>query len=179
MNHFQQKIIITIISILTVFAGIIVFIIYPSVKEISTIKREIIQEKIELEQKLALGLNLKEISRKLEAIKNSLSQLDKIFIAEGAELEFVSQLENIAQKEEIILNIESDFQGEKIADHLKAVNLEINWLGNYRQSIGFLRRLEIFPGYYNPKILIFSKKNAPEGNLNVQLLGKIYLQTKE
>lgn len=177
MGYYKNKFIIFIIVILAVLAAMIAFIICPAVKEITQVNREIKKEKNNLEKKLALGFNLKQIKQDLDEIQGSIEELDKIFIQQGQELKFVTELENLASRRQLSLNLNPDFESQPANNGIKPVPLQISITGSYPQILRFMQDLEALPYYYNLELIIASAKTAKEGGLlSFQLMGQTYLK---
>ncbi len=159
------------------FILIILFIIYPTMREIIYMNEEIIQERKELEEKLARGLNMNKINDALQEIEGTIKKLDSIFIKQNQELEFITQLENIAAENDVALNINSDFSGQKIADLIQQISLRVNVSGDYMNILKFLQEVESLPKYYNLNLIVASTKQpVANGPMFMQLSGQIYLQ---
>ncbi len=177
MNYFQRKFILNIGVILIAFAGMIIFVIYPAMKEIVDIKKEISAERAKLEQSLARGLNINNIKKDLAEVGNSLNQLDVIFIQKGKELEFINQLEQTAVASNVTLET-SDFSSQEISANTWEINLPMKAGGDYRSLMNFMQKLENMPSYYNLDLIIVSIQTGKTGGLTMQLLGKTYLTEK-
>ena len=162
--------------IFLVLLALIIFIIYPAIQEIININQEIKQERSALERKIALGLNIKKITRDFEEIKKSIDQLDKIFIVKNHELEFITELENLATARAVTLEINQDFNGQEMGDNTKQAALELKITGNYVNLINFLQALENRPYYYNIDHFNFLANAKNHQQLTLQISGKIYLK---
>lgn len=175
----KKKVFISVGLIMVPLVLIVIFIIYPTVKEIVSMNLEIVQERRELEAKLARGQNVKKTNDTLQEVAQSIEKLDGIFIQQNHELEFVTQLENIAAENNISLNINSDFNGSKITEKIKQITLQINITGDYDKIIKFLQATESLPNYYNVNLIAASTKSTGGGQLSMQLIGQTYLQETE
>ena len=178
MNYLNKKrFFISAGLIIIPFILIILFIVYPTIREIMAINTEIIQEREELEEKLARGLNMNKINEAIQEIEGTIKKLDSIFIKQNQELEFITKLENIAAESDIALNINSDFNGQKIAERIQQISLQVNISGDYMNILKFLQEVESLPNYYNLNLIVASTKQ-PSGNspMFMQLSGQIYLQ---
>ena len=176
MNEKNKKIFpITIGTIVLLFFAIIAFIIYPNVRDIISINNKTRNERMELEKKLAQGLNIGQIKKDLVEIQSSLGGLDDILIKQTQELEFVTKIEAIAAADGVSLNINSDFTGQKIGDRLKQIPLQINVSGNYNNMIKFLADIETLPYYYNINLITASGKQGL-GDLTIQFIGQTFMR---
>ena len=125
LKYYKNKFIVNIGAVFLFFIAITAFIIYPVLTEISKVNREITDERIKLERKLALGLNIKKIIKDLEEIEGPAKLLDTIFINQGNELDFVRNLESIATKHGVDLEFNSDFIGEDLDFGFSQVEVQI------------------------------------------------------
>lgn len=176
---YRNKFLINISILLVVMIILVSFVILPALREISNINKEITRQRLELENKLYQGLNIRQAKRDLAEIQESLPELDKTFIKEGQELEFITELENLAANNNVSLNLNPDFAGRDLDNNLKEVLLQISVSGQYHQLLKFLIDLEALPYYYNPNLIIANikqKNNLPE--ITFQFNGQGYLLKK-
>lgn len=178
LNYYKNKFYINIAVILLFFAAITFFIIYPALVEISRVNKEIMNERIKLEKKLALGLNIKKIIQDLEAIEEPAKDLDDIFWEKNNELNFIGNLEAIAAKYDVSLSINSDFSGVDLGSGLNQVEVLITATGHYKPILKFLSELEKQRHYLNFKSLLLAKTKtgADPTLLSVQLTGQTYFK---
>lgn len=178
LNYYKNKFYINIGVILLFFISITVFIIYPALKEISRINKEITGERIKLERKLAMGLNIKKIIKDLEDIEESAKNLEDIFLEKNSELNLISNLELTANKYSVGVNINSDFTSQDMGSGISRVEIQIIVSGNYKQILGFMNELEIQKTYFNLKSVSFSKNKKADGSSIVvaQLIGNVYFK---
>lgn len=177
-NYYKNKFYINLGIIILFFIGITIFIIYPALKEIAKVNQEITNERIKLEKKLAMGLNIKKIINDLEEIEESAKNLDNIFLEKNAELNLIGNLETIATNHNIAININSDFTGKDIGSNILQVEIQLIATGNYKQILSFISELENQKNYFNIKSISFSK-NKKADNSNVvaaQLIGNTYFK---
>jgi len=179
-QNYKKRIIINITAIIGAFALIVIFSIYPSVKEIQKIHQDINKERLILEQKIAQGMNIKEIKTELEAARKSLDQIDTMAIAENEEINLINKLENLAAKNSIKISINSDFKKQKVSDNFNQIDWQINATGSYFGLLKFWRELETQTWYYNLDSASLSASQADKtGNIAMQLSGKIFVQEKK
>lgn len=176
-NYYKNKFYINIAIILLFFISISVFIIYPALKEIIKVNREITNERILLERKLALGLNIKKIAKDLEEIEGSAQNLDDIFLEQNSELDLISNLESIANKHNVAININSDFTGQDIGSNILKVEIQLSLNGSYKQILEFMNELENQKNYFNFKSISFSKNQKSNAAvITAQLISDTYFK---
>lgn len=178
LNYYKNRFYINIGIILIFFYSVTFFIIYPSLKEISKVNQEITAERIKLERKLALGLNIKKIIKDLEDIEEPAKNLDNIFLEKNSELNMISGFESIANKYNVSLNINSDFTGQDIGSNISQVEMQLVATGNYKQILAFISELESQKNYFNLKSISFSKNKKADNSSAVaaQLIGNVYFK---
>jgi len=175
-NYYKNKFFINIGAILLFFILITFFIIYPSLSKINKVNKEITEERIKLEKKLALGLNIKKITQDLEKIEEPAKQLDNIFIKKGQELELVNQLELIASDNNINLELTSDFSGQDIELNISQVEIKMVLTGEYKKILNFMSDLENSENYFNLKSIAISQNKKDSGLVIAQLTGNAFFK---
>lgn len=176
-QRLKNKIYINLSIAIAVFVAMIVFIMYPAIKTISSINLEISQERNDLKKRDSLGINVKQTRDDLTKIKESFNKLDNIFIKKNHELEFITQLENAATASGVAIDINSDFTGQKVSSSVRQIPLQINISGSFDKSVAFLNQLETMPYYFNPTIIMVSpKQQGDKSAVVMQLTGQTYLQ---
>jgi Tfp pilus assembly protein PilO len=157
-----------------VLVAILLFVIYPAIRNIIDTNRQINDEKFSLETKLYNQIDIEKAKKQLDDIKGSLSQLDGSFVIEGQELDFVSNLESLAASRQTEITIDSDFNYTKGLG-IKVVPVQINAKGNYKSLILLLHDIESLPYYYNFNQISLS---GGEGqNASLEASGQIYLKS--
>ncbi|OGY44675.1 MAG: hypothetical protein A3B89_04300 [Candidatus Buchananbacteria bacterium RIFCSPHIGHO2_02_FULL_40_13] len=176
-NYYKNKFLINTTAILLFFTLTTAFIIYPSLMEIAKVNQEIINERIKLEKKLALGLNIKKIIQDLENIEGSAKQLDDALLNKGQELDFINNLELLGSKYGLQVIINSDFISQDGGFNVSKIEIQVTATGNYRSILKFIKAIESQKNYFILKSIVFSKnKKAGSSDLTVQLTGDIYFK---
>lgn len=158
-----------------VLGAMAAFVIYPAFNKILSIKKEISQEKEELEKKLSLGLNAKKTKEELDAISDSISQLDDLLIKKGDELVILGKIESLAAKNKIIVNsLKPDFNEQAVGSGIYKISLTINASGNFNQILSFLNQLDAADFYLVTDQLTISQA----GNNTVSLALNSWLYFK-
>jgi len=128
-----------------------VFIVYPSIKEIKKISNQINEQKEKLEKFYMEGCFLKPTKNQYEKIEPQIAELSKIFIHENQELDLITNLENIASKNNLKQKIELKELKEDTKTQAKyeTLPLTIKIIGNYLNCIKYLIELEALNFYIN------------------------------
>ena len=144
------------------FCGI-KFIILPSVDQIEQIKIDIYQNQLVLEQKYQRSQSLKKLSANLKSIEGKIENIDQVFISQNRELEFITALEQIAEKknvrQKIILGKTQSAVGDKF---YKKIPLQIQAQGNYPDILQYLQGLEALNYYINIKSIDLSANSVSQ-----------------
>jgi Tfp pilus assembly protein PilO len=136
---------------------VIYFIILPSLKEINRIKTSINQERIDLEEKYQKSQGLKKLTTNLKTIEGKVEHIDQVFISENRELEFITALEQIADKNNVTQKITlGKVQAVTVDKFYKKFPLQIQAQGTYINLIDYLQDLETLTYYINIKSIELS-----------------------
>jgi Tfp pilus assembly protein PilO len=149
----------------------VAFFIIPSVRQIIKMNEEITRQRVDLEKKSSLGLNIKKIKTDLKEIEDNIGQLDSFFISPGKELDFISSVETLGNRNEIKLDIKPQFPGQDMSTRIKIIPLQISASGQYGQIQKFMLELESLPYYYNIDSI---SQNGTNENTQVKFTGNVY-----
>ncbi len=173
----RKKIIITIVLLPSTIAGIIWFVVIPSINDIKNIKNEIEAQRIGLEIKYKKGQSLKKLSEDLRTVSPQISELDKIFIDEDNVLEFITAMEKIAGENRVSQNINLLSSKSSQQNGYKKTPLQITTEGEFIDQLNYLINLEALDYYININSLELtysgSKPSVPgarTGGSNVSML---------
>lgn len=176
----KNKIIISTVLFLAYAFLTLYFVIFKSITDIKTIKRNILDQKINLEKNLIRDKNMAVLAKQLETIEPKLEKLNKIFINSSRELEFITTLENAANEaqvsQKIILSPDSS---SKIGEY-KKIPIKLSLNGNFKNLFNYLTRLEALPYYINIQSLILTKNkqnissrtnagSLPQGTISLEI----------
>lgn len=160
--NLKNKITASLISFLVIILSLTYFIILPTVKEIKAMGIAIAAEREDLEKKYIKGQSLKQLTENLKKIETRLKLLDQIFINKNRELEFITSLENEANKSQVSQKINLNApQPEKNQNFQKTV-LELRTKGNFIKQLKYLSNLEHLNYYINVKLLELSPASGDE-----------------
>lgn len=171
-----------IISILTVLIGnglIVYFIILPTIRDIVEIKNNVLIERIDLEKKWQRGQLLNRAQGDFEKTKAEKGRLVSIFIAQGSELEFITSLEQIAEKNNITQDLTLD-QGEDASN--KKFNtvsrLSVKAQGDFNDLLRYIDEIDKLSYYFNINSLDIRAGNSistAPGQVTADFSGNIFI----
>lgn len=148
-NSQKNKIIGNIFVYLLIIFSIIYFIIIPTTKDIKKIRDVIISQKIEKERVLNREKNISNLSIKIKKIEPMIEKLDNVFIDESKRREFISTLENIAQKSNVTNTSISPQNNKETTGIYETIPLTISATGKFDDIMKYLKELEKINYYIN------------------------------
>lgn len=148
-NSQKNKIIGNIFVYLLIIFSIIYFIIIPTTKDIKEIRDVIISQKIEKERVLNREKNISNLSIKIKKIEPMIEKLDNVFIDESKRREFISTLENIAQKSNVTNTSISPQNNKETTGIYETIPLTISATGKFDDIMKYLKELEKINYYIN------------------------------
>lgn len=179
--------IIAITALFVVFSvALFFFVVKPVIADITGLKEKIISQKVELETKIAREKNAKTLNEKLSKAEPLLAEFDRIFVSRERDLEFITSLEDIAQKNGITQSINLNLSSATDQQTYKNIPLELTATGNFTALMNYLADLENTSYYINVTFLELSgaspssassgrKEYAPgEGNITMKILAGTY-----
>jgi Tfp pilus assembly protein PilO len=158
----KNKILANIILLLLIVGGGVYFIIMPATFDIEKMNNEIIMQMVDLELKYQRGQNLKKLKETLKKIEPELDKLDKVLIKRTKALEFITSLEEIAERNNVTqkINLVID-QNKKIKENQKTP-LQLAVTCEFNKCYDYLSALEKSNYYINIKSLEFTSSGKIE-----------------
>lgn len=173
--NIKRKFLIYLIIFIAAYAAIIIFIIIPTINDIRDISRSIYNERVDLERKYLRGQLLKKTIKDFEKIKPQEEKLSSIFVKTGQELELITLLEDIANKNQVDLKI--NLKTTQKQQKIPSLTLEIKIEGNYLNTLSYLNDLERLNYYFNVENLQISTYGQEStGSVKLSLVGNIYTE---
>ena len=171
LNH---KITASLIGLLIVILSLIYFIVAPTIKEIKTMGQAIEAQREYLEKKYRKGQNLKQLTENFKKIEPKLELIDQIFINKNRELEFITSLENEANKSQVSQKINLSAPSKETGPNFKKIGLQLFTKGDFEKQLSYLLGLEHLSYYINIKLLELSPAGGETNSLNMYLDADTY-----
>ena len=171
MIAYRNRFIIGIIFILAGCFIIIGFLIVPNIEGIKKINEEISLEKEDLEKKASLGLNIRQISADISEIEKKIGSLNKMFIKFGNELEFLTTLDNLSQKNKVKAQVIPKFS-DRAPEKPTKIPLNITISGERNNVINYIYNIDVLPYYF---IIDSVEIQDNQGSLSASLSGHVYI----
>jgi len=148
----KQKALFNLAAYMLIAFGIYYFVILSTVNKIKEIRGNIISEKINFEKNISQEKNMSELSAEVKKIEPQMKKFSQIFINNNRELEFITQLENIASKHNVkqklsLQNLEADSADG--TDYYFEVPIDLETSGTFKDIIDYMAELESLSYYIN------------------------------
>ena len=184
--NLKNKIIINIIISILIIGCLAVFIILPTTKNIKKIGNEIENQRIDLETKYIRGQSLKQLNENLKKIEPQLYILDKTFVQQDQELELITAMEKLANKNNITQKINLEINKKNNNENYQQIPLKISTRGNFINLINYIIGLETLNYYININSIQLSSNSSAlfkmpdeqtmQNNINAIITANVYLQ---
>lgn len=175
--NIKKKIIISITLILAGTAGIVYFIILPTIADINEIRKAVLIERTDLEKKYQRGQLLNKALEDFDTRKDEKEKLLSVFITEGQELEFITSLEQIAENNNIVQGLSLANGKQDNNQFYKTSILSVTAQGSFSDILEYLEDIKQLDYYYNIDELEI--KSGANENVTLQFAGKIFIITAE
>ena len=153
------------------------FITQPSLATINDIKEDIQEQHAEVNRQLALGQTTKKVLEDLEAIKPFLKQISGFFLKKDDQLVFITTLEELAAKNNMIIKIQlSDIpeDDETSSGDVLAIPLSLSLEGSYIDTMRFLVELQTLAFYVNVTNLSMNAQGEENPAITTSLRANTY-----
>lgn len=152
----KNKITATMVGFLIIILSLIYFIVIPTIREIEDMGKSIEAQREDLEKKYIKGQSLRQLTENLAKIEPKLEQLDQIFINKNRELEFITSLENEANKNQVSQKINLNTPEKVENQNFQKTSLQLLTKGGFIKQLQYLMNLENLSYYINVKLLELS-----------------------
>lgn len=173
MAYLKQKNLIIMGISLIITSAVFFLIIKPTIIYIKNTKDEIRAEREELEKRYQRIMYLQENSKNLKEIEQQLAVVDDLFLVSGQELKFITTLEDIAEKNNVLQKINLKSVNSDNSKQ-KTLPFTISASGATHDIILYLLAIEQLSYYINFNSLNIKSRNTDK-KLDAILGGEIYL----
>lgn len=153
----KSKIIIIILSFF-ITIGIMTGIVLPTAKKIKLVEEDIYNQRMALEKLYLRGQSMRKSRLDYETIKEQIKTLNNVFNQQGEELEFITSLEKIAEKQNVkqVIKIENNEKNEKTEiGGCRIIRVEVNLTGTFPNIMAYLAQVQTLDYYFNIDSLNF------------------------
>lgn len=163
----RQKITLTSAATGVLIVLLLVFITYPSIKEIRSLNASIDAERIELEAQYVRGQTLKQTLKTYQEVKPNVGELDRVYLKRGQELAFITALEGTADSVHINQQLKLNSPDPQKQNELP---IELTLSGELPNIIRYLAGLEALDYYIDINTI---RLGQPEFTNNDSSLSKL------
>jgi Tfp pilus assembly protein PilO len=149
----KQKIALNILATLIIVLIIIYFVYIPTIENIKEQRLNILNQRMEVEKMYNDSKTLKILKEKLEKIEPQLQLLDNVFINQNRELEFITALESVANKNNVAQKITLNPEIIEADKPYKITPIEFKLTGAFRNLLNYLIDIETLTYYINVSAL--------------------------
>lgn len=160
--NLKNKITASSVGFLVIILSLIYFIVVPTIKEIKTMGSAIEAQREDLEKKYIKGQSLRQLTENLNKIEPKLDLLNQIFINKNRELEFITSLENEANKNQVSQKINLSAPQKAENQNFQKTSLQLFTKGGFIRQLQYLVNLEHLSYYINVKLLELSLAGGGE-----------------
>ena len=143
-------------------AAVTVLIILPSFREIRLIRQQVLDERVRLEKLYLKGQLQRKVRENYERIQPRTAWLDNILLKENQELQYITALENLAERVGLRLKITVGESERLPSAPLSRLQFVLALEGRWPQIVRFLANVEDLP-YYTHVLEITAAKQATIG----------------
>ena len=171
-----------IVGLLIALLGIVIFIVVPAVRDIKNLNQKIIDQRTLLESRYEKRLSIKNAIRNFNSLQPQVPDLVKsIYLNPGNEIEFITSLEALADKNRVSQTVNFDNKGgDTSSQTAKKVPVEILLNGEYVNIVRYIQDLEKLDFYLIiTSISAVPRANDPAGNIRTLLSGYTFWKSIE
>ncbi|MFN3301789.1 MAG: type 4a pilus biogenesis protein PilO [Patescibacteria group bacterium] len=169
----EKKMIIYLIIIVGLIFLSFFFLVRPNFLAVKNLSQRIEYEQKTLEELRLKGQTLAKTKKEFKEIEGEIPILERFFLIEGEELNFITSLEEIAQKnnisQEINLGTKQNFKNS-----YKVMPVNLSLKGSFINFINYLREIEKLDFYFNIDSLNITTISPEKDEINVSLTAKTY-----
>lgn len=156
----QTKILVSCIATVVLVGLMVGLIIWPSHGRLKELHVAIREQRLELDKIYQQGRSLKIALAQYQEVKPKISVLSNVYVKPGEELQIITTLENLADKQ----NIQQDLKASAGPDsNALSLPLQLQATGSFNNIIGYLSALEAMDYYLNTTTLRISLASSKLG----------------
>ncbi|HOZ56408.1 MAG TPA: type 4a pilus biogenesis protein PilO [bacterium] len=169
----KNKLFISVGLLLTANLAMIYFLTIPATDSIKDSRNDIINLKIDLENKIIREKNISTLNEKINKIEPQLQKINQIFISKNREIEFITALEGLENKHNIKQKLNINLNSPNQDNDLGKIPLNINASGNFQNLMDYLAGIESLNYYINIENISLTKNNAGDYNSRTSTPGQV------
>ena len=145
----KNRFMVSTIAFGLLLAALVILVVVPSFKKIRLINEQVLEERIRLKKLYTKGQVQKTVQQNFASIKNEVQFLDEMLLKENQELDFITQIEHVAENSGI--EIDMSIGKTKRIPEQRFSELEVNYTvnGSWEQFMEWISGIESLPTYTN------------------------------
>jgi len=165
-------------SFLLLLVAVIILIVVPSISEIRLINIQVNEERERLEKLYIKGQIRKQVQSNFENIKEDAKFLENIILKESHELEYITAVENAAEKNGISITMSTGEAKIKPEQDFSELEFTFSTTGDWEDILRWIGDIESLPYYTNiSEISVTAREEGKETKLrtaNALIKAKTY-----
>jgi len=142
LQSHEKKLIYLTLSILASLLLVGGLIIYPQFRAIQKMNQQIFEMRQDLETKYERSRYLHRSQHFLVSAKQLVRDLQELFLKNGAEIDFISFLEELAEKNSLEQKLTISPPVKETGDEFSRINLRVTARGDFKNLMNYLSALE-------------------------------------
>ncbi len=178
LSSLQQNILM-VFGVVASIGVVSYFVLLPTIRHINATSTQIEAQKEYLDRQLQKGITLKEVQSSYDAIQPLYEQLRTISLHEGEELDFITELEQLADTHHIDLTLNLTIPNDTAptSDKIHKVLITAQVEGDYENILTYLQEMERLNYYLVTERLSFALLQGSE-NISTQFHAYAHWQKK-
>lgn len=152
--------------LLILFVVVVALVVVPAVRDILSLKQQIIAEREKLEESYAKGLSLKKTQMQLSDVLKDVKQIEQSTLQPGQELFLITTLEDIAESKNLEQEIVMDDLPNDVAT-LTTLPVQVQLTGRFSDILFYIAEIEQQDFYLNWTKVTFRNRNSARGGRSV------------
>lgn len=163
-NLIKNRFLVSASSFLLLLIAVIILIVIPSISEIRLIKNQVNEERERLEKLYTKGQIRRYVQKNFENIKNDAEFLDNVILKENQELEYITSIESLAEKNNISITMTTGEPQKKSEQSFSELEFIFSVSGSWKNIIKWIEDVELLPYYTNMSEISITTNNQQEQN---------------
>ena len=168
----KNKLFISVGMLLVLDIIFVYLLILPAIDNIKNSRNDVINLKIDLENKTIREKNLNTLNEKISKIEPQLEKINQIFISKNREIEFITTLESLESKYNIKQKLNIDLNNPEKGEEFNKIPISIDASGNFKNLMDYLANIESLSYYINIQNISLSKNSLDNSSSKTALLGQ-------
>ena len=168
---------VSVVAFFLLLAALVVLIIIPAIKEIRIINQQVYEERLRLEKLYAKGQLKNKVQKNYNNIKDDIAFLDDIIMKEGQELEYITAIEDIANRAGVDIDISIGEIKRTPQQKFSELEFTLTLTGKWENILLWIDQVEAMPVYTNIKEMTIAARESADAKEARQATATIRVNT--